>query len=146
MIRAPAPAPPEGKKRRHMPLAVRLEAALLALGLDPKTVEWDHRPPLSSRIWDPEAGDYDPPENDPRYIRPISKAEHREISARVDTPAAAKIKRLSKEQEAFRLRMLAKGEPEQEEKSRPKSRKFPKGRGFPKRKKEKKPWTATNSP
>lgn len=138
MIRAPAPAPPKGKKRRHMPLLVKLEAALRALGLEPKDVEWDHSPPLAYRVWVPEKNDYDPPENDPRYIRPISKAEHREISAKVHTPGAAKTKRLSRKQEEFRQRMLAKGSPEpvEGEISRQKKRKFPKGRGFPKRKKE----------
>lgn len=131
MIRAPAPAPPVGKKRRHMPLMVKLEAALRALGLDPKDVEWQHEPPIAMRVWVPERGDYDPPENDPRYIRPMPKAEHREVTAKRDIPAIAKTKRLSRKHEELRRRML---EPDAEPEPPGKrgKRKIP-SRPFPKR-------------
>lgn len=132
MIRAPAPAPPKNKKRQHMPLHVKLEASLRALGLEPKLVEFQHDPPLAMRVWVPEKNDYDPPENDPRYIRPMAKADHKEVTAKKDIPEIAKTKRLSKAQQEFRDRMLAKapGEKPERPKSRLKGRSFPTGRKF----------------
>lgn len=132
MIRAPAPAPPVNKKRQHMPLSVKLEAALRALGMEPKEVEFQHDPPLAMRVWVPERHDYDPPENDPRYIRPMSKAEHREVTAKRDIPQIARTKRLARKHEEFRRRML---EPEAEtapEPKRSRKRKIP-SRPFQKR-------------
>ena len=103
-----------GRRRRHMPLAVKLQAALNALGLGGKAINWDHRPALSHRPYDEAKGDYDPPENDPRYIVPMLAEEnkaladgnHRPLSG--DTSVAAKLKRLSAEQDEFRRRLLAK--------------------------------------
>lgn len=129
MIRAPASAPPVGKKRKGMSLSVKLEAALRALGMEPKTVEFQHDPPLGVRIWVPERNDYDPPENDPRYIVPMAKEDHREVTAKRDIPAIAKTKRLSKTHEEFRQKMLAKDSgdvPPETKKSRWGGRKFPK--------------------
>ena len=95
-------------KRRHMPVSVQLHACLILLGFNPdEPIEWHHSIPLSHRpiLAD---GRYEPDENDPRYIVPMQKAEHRERTAKIDVPIAAKIKRLSKKQEAFRGRLLAK--------------------------------------
>ncbi len=49
----------------------------------------------------------------PRMIR-----EHRVKTAKIDVPQAAKIKRISREQEAFRQRLLAKDRGEEKPKSR----------------------------
>jgi hypothetical protein len=130
MIRPPAPAPPKNQKRQHMPLHVKLEAALRAMGLEPKLVEFQHDPPLALRIWVPERGDYDPPENDPRYIRPMAKEEHREVTAKRDIPAIAKTKRLSKTHEEFRQKMLAKDQGDDPPPPK-KVLRWPKGRKFP---------------
>lgn len=62
--------------RPFMPLSVKLEACLLALGLDPKDAQFDHTPSLELRPFDEAAGDYEPKANDPRYIVPRSKADH----------------------------------------------------------------------
>lgn len=115
-----------------MPLMVKLESALRALGFEPKDIEWQHDPPLALRVWVPERGDYDPPENDPRYIRPMPRAEHREVTAKRDIPAIAKTKRLSRKQAEFRRRML---EPEldQPPPAKRSKRKIP-SRPFPRRK------------
>lgn len=67
----PAPAPPKGY-RPHMPMKVKLEAALRALGLTLETVDFDHTPPLQMRVWRPDKGDTDPPANDPAFIMPSS--------------------------------------------------------------------------
>ena len=107
MIRSPAPAPPKGF-RPHMSMKVKLESALRALGLEPAQVEFDHDPPLQLRIWVPERGDTDPPANDPRHIVPRAAAAHGEKTAKRDIPAIGKTRRLSREQEAFQARMLAK--------------------------------------
>lgn len=107
MIRQPAPAPPKGY-RPHMPLKVKLEACLRALGLEPKDVQFDHEPPLQLRIWCPTSLDTIPPANDARFIVPKGKAEHGIKTAKRDVPAIGKTKRLSREQEAFHARILAK--------------------------------------
>ena len=66
--------PGERPKRKPIPLKARLEACLLLLKIDPKDVQWDHDPPLGLRGIN--GTDYDPPQHDPRYIQPLSKAVH----------------------------------------------------------------------
>lgn len=112
MVREPAPAPPKGF-RPHMSLQTKLEAALIALGMEPRLVEWHHEPPLQLRVWCPVKGDTIPAANDPRHIVPVIRDEHRERSAKLDVPAIAKTRRLSDEQEELRRRLTAKapGEP-----------------------------------
>lgn len=95
-------------KRPHMPVSVQRDAALIALGLDPNDVEWHHQPALALRLIDIETGKYTPDANDPRYIVPLATKEHRERTAKIDIPQAAKTKRLEKAQEAFRAAMVAK--------------------------------------
>ena len=67
--------PPKGF-RPHMPMAVRIKAALLMLGLDPDAVQWDHDPALQLRVWNEAAGDTIPAANDPRYITPRARDDH----------------------------------------------------------------------
>jgi len=45
---------------------------------DLRTLQYDHRPPLSSRQYDTEAGDFIPPQNDPDHIVAVPKDEHLE--------------------------------------------------------------------
>lgn len=113
--REPEEGPPKGY-RPHMPMAVKIEAALLALGLDPKTVEWDHDPALQLRRWDKKKKDTIPPANDPRFIKPRPKAAHAEKSngpatkafAQGDKTEIAKGDRLAAQQAEFRRRILSK--------------------------------------
>jgi hypothetical protein len=98
--------------RPHMPLSIKLEAALRQLGFDPADVEYDHHPALGLRERLPN-GRYSPDANDPRYIVIRSRSEHRlktsggkATSYGSDIHAIAKIKRLSKDQEELRRIML----------------------------------------
>jgi hypothetical protein len=119
-------------RRKHIPLMVKLHAALYQLGFEPHEVELDHDPALALRPIDPETGDTIPPANDPKALIWRPKAEHREktfgrggekriTTAGGDIHAIAKARRLSKEHEEFRRRLTEK--PPREE--RPKS-KWPK--------------------
>lgn len=63
-------------RRPHIPVLVKLHAALLQLGLEPHEVELDHDPALALRPIDPETGDTIPPANDPRYLVWRTKADH----------------------------------------------------------------------
>lgn len=100
--------------RKHRPISVERDAALNALGLLGKKINWDHRPPLSQRPRDPVTGLYTPDELDPRYLFPVAKedhdkrtyGDHRPLSG--DISVAAKLKRVASNQAAFRDRLLAK--------------------------------------
>ena len=113
--------------RKAIPIGVKLQSALLALGYTEDEVfcggiEWDHCPALALRFVDPETGELEPAPNDPRYIRPMRKADHAvkttgrrgtsklSASGDGDTSRAAKIKRLRGE---------AKGKPKRKWPSRP---------------------------
>lgn len=63
--------------RPHMPLGVKLVACLLVMGLDPDDVDFDHQPALGLRHFDPATGKYSPDANDPRYIVPRLRADHK---------------------------------------------------------------------
>jgi hypothetical protein len=115
-------------KRPHIPMQVKLDAALLQLGLDPKHVRLDHHPPLSQRRYRhykpldlPWQTIYDPDANDPRYLQWLSTEAHAEkttgrrgtskLSKRGgDISEIAKTKRLEKKQSEFRQMLLTKGE------------------------------------
>lgn len=80
-------------KRPHMPKAVKLESRRIAgekcgcgcgeplppFGTSRGCV-YDHRPPLMNRPWDEKAGDYSPPANDPKFIRPLLPACDKRIT------------------------------------------------------------------
>ena len=102
--------------RKHMPLKVKLAAALFCLGLDPDDVDWHHEPPLGLRPIDPITGDTDPPANNPKHIIPMARAGHKARTP-ADVTAIAKVKRVSRKHEAFRQRLLA-AEPHPEGKKR----------------------------
>lgn len=118
--------------RRSIPLSVKLEAALYALGYTEEEIrggqiEWDHCPALALRFVDPETGDLVPAANDPRFIRPMRKGDHgmkthgRRLgesrnARRVDGDRHAinRAKDLEREHAAFRARLLAKVDPDAE--------------------------------
>lgn len=106
--------------RRQIPLAVKLEVALRALGLKESEIDWSHEPALQLRAYD--RHDYSPAQHDPAFIFIRRKAAHAEITfkdngtGRGDLTAIAHSKRLTKKEEEFRRRLLAKdtGEPVRE--------------------------------
>ncbi len=100
------------QRRPHIPVMVKLHAALRQLGLEPHEAELDHDPALALRPIDPETGDTVPPANDPRYLVWRPKAEHlakttgRRGESRLgdqangDIQRAAKVKRLQRKHAA----------------------------------------------
>jgi hypothetical protein len=108
--------------RPHMSLSVKLAACLDALGFAPgEDIDWDHTWALGLRPRTPDGG-YDPPANDPRYIRPKRRAMHAvktrgngATTAGSDVGNMRHFNHLTESQKAFRDRMLAKapGEPRQ---------------------------------
>lgn len=117
-------APPKGF-RPHMGLRVQRDAALIMLGLDPSQIDWDHDPAIHLRQWDEEAGDTIPGANDPRFITPRARDDHK-VKTKKDVGRIAKVRRLSDEHEAFQRRLSS---PDRREK---KPSRWPK-RGFGKR-------------
>ncbi|WP_210339837.1 hypothetical protein [Bosea sp. ASV33] len=127
--------------RKHIPIGVKLHAALLLLGFTEEEiaggVEWDHQPALALRIVDPETGELMPHPNDPRHLRPLRKVEHAEktrgrgaTTAGSDVGNAAKVKRIERDPaggEEFRRRILEikRGERPERPRSRMPSRPFP---------------------
>ena len=117
--------------RKKVPTKVLLHAALRQLGFEPHEVEADHDPALARRRLNPEGTDYDPPQHDPKHIiwRPI--ADHRRKT--FGTPATtlgsdiheiAKTRRLTKQQQVFVDRLLAKSEGREMPKSKWPKRRF----------------------
>ena len=99
-------------KRSHIGLGVKLRAALLQLGLDPKTAELDHDPALGLRPFSTVTGEYIPAENDPRYLVWRDPVGHRKktsgtkaTSAGSDVHLIAKSKRIRRKQEVHDARM-----------------------------------------
>jgi len=102
----------------------------------------DHTPPLQMRAWDAEAGDTIPAANDPAYITLRHTDCHKDKTSGGTTKAKAqgdvteiyRTRRLARQQEDFRARLLARGSEEPEEEPPPKKRKSTFAtRPFPKR-------------
>ena len=135
--------------RKAIPDRVKLIAALRRMGLTIEQVQFDHAPALALRPINPETGDTIPPANDPDHIELLLITEHkaktfgkggekRITTAGSDIHAIAKTRRLAKQQEEARRRMLAKttgDEPQEQIKKKPKT-KWPK-RSFQNRRKDK---------
>ena len=125
------------RPRKHMPISVKLRACLILLGFDlDEPIEWDHTWALKLRPFNEETGDYDPPELDPRYIVPLRPADHDRktfgngaTTRGGDIGTIAHTKRLTKKEEAFRRRLLAKAEGKT---LPPKSKRPIRSRGFQK--------------
>jgi len=114
--------------------------------------QFDHVPALQLRSWDPEEKNTVPPANSADHIEAKHKNCHlkkttgrkgesrKGDAANGDVPRISKIKRLSKDEAAFRQRLLEKADPLPEtaptKKSKWGKRPFPKGQGFRKSKKD----------
>lgn len=134
-------APPRGWKRPSITLGTEVLALRRLLrDLGYPRIHLDHRPPLSERQFDTESDDTIPPANHPDYIEALTPKEHdkrtngpggekRITTAGSDSNRRAKTRALTKQQEEFRRRLLAKdaGEP----RPRPERRGAPlRSRGF----------------
>jgi hypothetical protein len=98
-------------KRKYRSTSVERDAALNTLGLLGKKINYDHRPPLSHRPRNADNTDYDPPENDPRYIYVVLAEENAALNRgnpaiplSGDTSIAAKLKRLEKAAARFSMK------------------------------------------
>lgn len=101
--------------RKHISMRLQRDVALRQMGLDPAVVELDHDPALALRKVNAALNDYDPPQHDPNYLRWRMPAEHKvktfgckATTAGSDIHLIAKSKRVTRDQEDFRRRMLAK--------------------------------------
>lgn len=133
--------------RPHMPLSIKLQAAILQLGLDPACVDFDHDPALGLRLFDEDTKTYTPHANDPKFITVRARDEDHRIktsgngatSAGSDIHRIAKSKRLATAQDALSRAMQAKVTGERVlSLDKPGKRPWPKGRkmqgrGFEKR-------------
>ncbi|WP_315729915.1 hypothetical protein [Bradyrhizobium sp. SZCCHNRI2010] len=142
-------APPKGF-RKAIPVTVKLQVVLRQNAICTKCgerlgkiedTEFDHVPALQLRCWDAEAKDTTPPANDPAFI----EAKHADCHAsktfgshgeltRGDVTEIARTKRIAKDTDEFRRRMLAKVDPDVEVDASPRrpKKKWP-SRPFPKR-------------
>ena len=95
-------------KRPYIPLRVKLDAALLQLGLDPETAELHHAPPLALREVGKDGMVYPAP-NNPGYLQWLAPADHKRrtfgpggkkriTTAGSDIGNIAKAKRLAKKE------------------------------------------------
>src|SRR6185437_515105 len=104
------PAPP----RRALPLSVKLQVALRALGLRESEIDWSHEPALQLRAINDHGTDYDPPQHDPRFIEIRSRAAHKHITftdngtGRGDITAIAQARKVRSANSQHIARMQAK--------------------------------------
>ncbi|MGX9944978.1 hypothetical protein ACTG4Q_21170 [Bradyrhizobium denitrificans] len=141
-------APPPGF-RKAIPVTVKLEVVIRQHSLCSKCgqrlgklddTQFDHVPAIQLRCWDAEAKDTTPTANDPEFIQ----AKHTDCHAqktfgsndeltRGDVTEIARTKRIAKDTEEFRRRMLAKVDPDVEAPAPPRRKKQWPKRPFPKR-------------
>lgn len=112
-------APPPEWKRPRIPLGIMVELLLALLRkLGVAKVNIDHRPPLSERQFDDEAWDTIPPANSLEHLEAMSDEDHDKLShgpggekrittAGSDANRRAKTRHLTKDQEDFRRKVLA---------------------------------------
>lgn len=123
--------------RPNMPLSVKLQAAILQLGLDPARVDFDHNPALGLREFDEKTKTYTPDANDPKFITVLERGEEHRVktsgtpatSAGSDIHRIAKSKRLAIARAAHEAALQGKATGE-----RAHDRKKPGKRVWPKRK------------
>jgi hypothetical protein len=122
-------APPPGF-RKAIPVTVKLEVVIRQHSLCSKCGErlgkvsdtqFDHVPAIQLRCWDADAKDTTPRSNDPGFIEAKHADCHakktfgsREELTRGDVQTIAHTKRVARETEEFRRRMLAKSDPDAE--------------------------------
>jgi len=123
--------------RPNMPLSVKLQAAILQLGLDPAKVDFDHNPALGLREFNEETKTYTPDANDPKFITVLERGEEHRIktsgtpatSAGSDIHRIAKAKRLAKAQAALEAALQGKASGERTQaRAKPGKRPWPAGR------------------
>lgn len=92
-------------------IEVALKFCLELLGVDP-TLPWQmqHEPPLALRPFNETIDDYEPGENDYRYMRPMQKEAHAKVTHEVDRPAIDKTRRNAKTQAKHAAAMLPQSE------------------------------------
>lgn len=137
-------------RRKSISLKDQLHAALYQLGMEPQEAELDHDPALVLRGYDEKTGDTVPPANDPKFLIWRTREDHKKktfgiggerrvTTAGGDIHRAAQLRRLTKKQEEFRARVMAKSVPDDaikaEVKQKPKQKIA--NRGFEKRSKPK---------
>ncbi len=117
------------RRRKTIPLLVKLQVALRELGYRIEEVQWDHTPPLALREWDPVARDTVPPANCPEHIQILSISAHKlkttgrrgesdlSISFDGDVSRIAKAKSIADSERAYRDRLLRKEPGQPREKS-----------------------------
>ena len=89
-LRKPVLLPPPGWRGPNMPLSVKRQVVRNQGGFcavsntliarDYSNVDFDHRPPIHEREYDPARDDTIPPVNDPDFIRAIVRPEHRTVT------------------------------------------------------------------
>ncbi|MDB5584841.1 MAG: hypothetical protein JWR80_10017 [Bradyrhizobium sp.] len=123
--------------RPHMPLSVKLQAAILQLGLDPARVDFDHNPALGLREFNAETKTYTPDANDPKFITVLERGEDHRIktsgtaatSAGSDVHRIAKSKRVAKDHAIHEEVVAAKATGERVlKREKPGKRQWPQGR------------------
>lgn len=101
-MRETIPLPPTGWRGPAMPVRVKLDVVIRQEGKCASTGErlgtlaetqFDHRPPIHERRWDPVAQDTIPPVNDPAHIFAVKVKAHREETKR-DVRRMGKVRRL----------------------------------------------------
>lgn len=118
--------------RKAIPTSVKFEAVMrqdgkcahcgVKLGAWSDT-RFDHRPALQERAWNEEAQDFEPPQNDPNFLDAIHVnchdvrtngrgGEKRICTAGSDAGNAGKVRRLTRTEEEFRRKLLAKTDPD----------------------------------
>lgn len=86
-------------KRRPIPLHVKLDVALRALGLKESEIDWSHEPALGLRAIRDDGTDWSPAQHDPDFIFIRKSPEHDHITfknngtGRGDLTAIAHVKR-----------------------------------------------------
>jgi hypothetical protein len=144
-------APPPGF-RKAIPVTVKLEVVIRQHSLCTKCGErlgkvadtqFDHVPAIQLRCWDADAKDTTPRANDPEYIQAKHTDCHakktfgsRDELTRGDVQEIARTKRVARETEEFRRRMLAKVDPNVEAPAPPRQKKQWPKRPFDKRGKD----------
>lgn len=123
--------------RPHMSLSVKLQAAILQLGLDPARVDFDHNPALGLREFNEETKTYTPDANDPKFITVLERGGAHRIktsgtpatSAGSDIHRIAKVKRLAKARAAHEAALSGRAAGEHiRARAKPGKRPWPKGR------------------
>lgn len=145
---AELPEPPPKGFRKAIPDRVKVEVVLRQGGLCTtcgerlgklQEVEFDHVPALQLRCWDPEAKNTIPPANDVDHIfakhidcHAIKTHGSKASKRGADVTEIARTRRISRDTEDFRKRILAKSDPDIELPPDRKKKRWPK-RPFPKR-------------